>query len=536
MVVRSGFRVAVLACAVVLGCDRLKWEDERIEGNADTGALLTPSKAAEPTPEPVVAPLDTANLPPLERAKKKLPFPAKGATHLGFNLQGLEGVHALAGALEIPDWAVPGEGETRQLRDDDLGDGWSCTPEPTRPCAIGMHLASPAQLKAVRLHLLSPPAKGDARIAKVRLHTDAGSADAELPDEPGFGYIVLGKPAETRTLIVEVLETRGRDKAPLRIADFEVYGIGGSARDPIELDPEKTIVRTDGAAWSKIHDGWAHGTAYLETLADDGTTRRVMPGTAIYGRASDRIQLVEVLDSTDCRTHRGTYYMLDRVSRVLAPVGDLGGLGGQVFRTRAGLGFASGYVDEVEARLSGVVLDGESYKHRRAQRVSDLEGPQQLVAWDMETEPSPHGGAAINQPLPSCVLGSDDSVAALAKTGASKATTKPGEWMICELGNGTRAYLTDHGPCGKSWEIVVLGGKSEVVAKSGAKRKGARLRLRRWADDALLVEVAGDDDAQQLLRVDARAITTVGAATLAVDPPPACRTRCDDALRNPAKP
>lgn len=532
--------LAVLVGTLAIGCDRLKWEDERLEREADTESLL-PSmdkKPEPPPPPPDVRPLDPANLPPLERAKKKLVFPVKGATHLGFNLQALEGVHALAGALEIPDWAVPGDGETRAMRDDDLGDGWQCVPALDRPCAIGMHLATPAQLRAVRIFASAPgKARNEhPRIAKVRLHTDAGWADAELPDDSGHAYVVLGKPVETRTLILEVMSTRGRDKGSIHVADFEVYGTGGIAREPIELDPAKMIVRTDGDDWSKIHDGWAHGDAFLEVLGDDGKTRRVLPGTAIYGHASDRVQLVERLDSTDCRTHRGSYYMLDRITRVLAPVGDLGGLGGQVFRARSGMGFASGYVDEGIARLSGVVLDGEAYKHRRTQRVSDVEGPAVLVSWEMESEQTQRGGAAINQPLPDCALASDDTIAVLAKTGASKAIDKPGEWMICALGGGVRAYLTDHGPCGKSWEIVVLDAKNAVVASKSAKRKGARLRTRRWSGDSLLVEIAGDDDQRELMRVGAKAIASLGKLALAVDPPPACRSRCDDVLRNPTKP
>lgn len=521
-------------------CDRLGLGDPPIEGSADT-EQLEDAPPREPVSKPVPAPvgLDPGALPPLERAKKKLVFPAKGAEHLGFNLQALEGVHALAGAIEIPEWAAPGDGDTRAMRDDDFGDSWSCTPDPQRKCAVGVHLATPAQVKAVRIYGLAPGPKAlseGRRIAKVRLHTDEGWADAELPDEISFGYVLLGKPVTTRSVIVEVLETRGRDKLPIRIADLEVYGIGGTARDPIELDPARTIVRDDGPTWTKGHDGWTHGAAFLELLADDGTTRRVMPGTAIYGHAADRIQLVEMLDWTDCRTHRGTYYMLDRITRVLAPVGDLGGLGGQVYRSRNGLGFASGYVDEGFARLSGIVREGDAYKHRRTQRVSDIAGPQQLVAWEMDSEAAMHGGAAINEPLAGCALGSDDTVAALGKASGAKAIAKPGEWMVCELGGQLRAFVTDHGPCGKSWELTVLDGNDRVVSTRSGKRKGARIRLRRWSDDALLAEIGGDDDAVELVRVDAQAITPLGHVGLAALAPAACRSRCDEPLRNPAKP
>jgi hypothetical protein len=535
---RARRAAGLLACALALGCDRLKWNDEPLEGSADTEEMIP---IDEPAPEQAVPPRvqrDAGVLPPLERAKRKLVFPAKGATHLGFNLQGLQGVHALAGAVEIPEWAAPGDGDTRAMRDDDLGASWGCTPELQRPCAIGVHLATAAQVKGVRIYGLAPGAKANdqPRIAKLRLHTDDGWADAELPDEVDYAYVLLGKPVQTHALVIEVLETRGRGKGGIRIADLEVYGVGGTARDPIEIDPAKMIVRHDGATWTKDRDGSTYGHAFLETLADDGTTRRMMPGTAIYGRASDRIQLIERLDWTDCRTHRGSYYMLDRITRVQAPVGDLGGIGGQVFRSRAGNGFASGYVDEGIARLSAIVLEGDAYKHRRTQRVSDIEGPQQLIAWEMDSEPSVHGGNAINEPPPGCALGSDDTVTALGKVSGAKAIAKPGEWMVCSLGGKLRAFVTDHGPCGKAWELTVLDGDDRVVATRDGKRKGARLRLRRWSDDALLVEVSGDDDETELVRVDARAITSLGRTSFAALPPAACRARCDDPLRNPARP
>src|SRR5262249_36318786 len=156
------------------------------------------------------------------------------------------------------------------------------------------------------------------------------------------------------------------------------------------------------------------------------------------------ILLIESLEHTDCRTHVGSYVMLDRVTRVQAPVGDLGGLGGQIFRAQSGLGFAPGDVGELGARVPRVLLGGGACKHRRTQRVSDLGGPQQLAAWGMDAAPAVHGGVAINQPLDGCTLGSDDAMAVLTKAGASKNVAKPGEWMICPLGDGVRAFVTDH--------------------------------------------------------------------------------------------
>ena len=261
-----------------------------------------------------------------------------------------------------------------------------------------------------------------------------------------------------------------------------------------------------------------------------------MPGTAVFGRGEDRIVLVESLGATDCRTHRGEYYLLDRTTRVPAPVGDLGGLGGQVFRKLDGLGFVNGYVDDVTARLAGVVLEGDTLRHRRTQRLSGVEGPATLDEWAIERQATPRGGAPINRPPGGCTVGADDTMAVFARATGTKPPEKPAEWMVCDLGSGRRAFLSDHGPCGKSWEIIVLDGSDHRVLSRQAKRRGARLRVRRWSDEALFVEVGGDDDVVELLRVTATAVTQLGATEFAASPPQACRNRCDDALFNPSAP
>jgi hypothetical protein len=104
--------------------------------------------------------------------------------------------------------------------------------------------------------------------------------------------------------------------------------------------------------------------------------------------------------------------------------------------------------------------------------------------------------------------------------------------MVCDLDGGGLAYLTDHGPCGKSWEITVLDSGRKLVASKSAKRKGARLRIRRWEHAELLVEVGGIDDTVELLRVSKTGFAPLGARSFAAAPPESCRKTCDDTLIN----
>jgi hypothetical protein len=267
-------------------------------------------------------------------------------------------------------------------------------------------------------------------------------------------------------------------------------------------------------------------------MGEDGTPRRLMPGTAIYGRAEDEIVLVEALASTDCKTHTGMFYLFNKKSRVPVPIGDMGGMGGMVFRSKDGLGFVAGYVDDVEARVTGIVLEGDSYKHRRSQRLAEVEGPASLDAWKIEREPSLRGGSPLNRPVEGCTLGTDDTLTVLRNAAKGKPEAKPGEWLVCDVGAGARAFVTDHGPCGKSWEITILDASDKLVGTKSAKRAGARMRVRRSAKDQLLVEIGGDDDASEMYRVSGAGLVSMGTRAFAAAAPEACRSRCDDTLVN----
>jgi len=523
---------------LVAGCDRIEAlvaSDDGAEATNDDPPAKKPTKTdPKENVEPKAKPDKPAELKPLERAKRKLPLPARGMAHLGFNLDNIDGLQAIAGALEIPEWAVATTDDVATMRDDDLGTAWHCPLDPYKACAIGIHLTTAAKVRSIRIFGAAPGKAYDqhARPAKIRMHTENGWMEADLHDGPDYGYVVFGTTVETTTLVIEFLGTHGSKKGGLAIADVEIFGHGGTARGPIELDPSRVVTALDGKPWTKGRDGHTRGASFLEILADDGTTRRLMPGTAIYGRAEDEIVLVESLTSTDCRTHTGMFFLFNKKSRVPVPVGDLGGMGGMVFRSQDGLGFVAGYVDEVEARITGLVLEGDSYKHRRSQRLAEVEGPASLDAWKIERAPSVRGGSPLNRPVDGCTLGTDDTLTTLRNAARGKAEAKPGEWLVCDVGGGAHAFMTDHGPCGKSWEITILDAANKLVGTKTAKRSGARMRVRRWSKDQMLVEVGGEDDVVEMFRVSAAGLVSMGTRSFAATPPQACRDKCDDTLRN----
>lgn len=531
-------RVAVLGLAVLPGCDRINalLENEApAEGGAgDDGDATPPAKEAKRPPKPKVDTDAAPSIATLERSRRRADLPARGVQHLGYNLDTIDGVRAQSGAPEIPTWGVPGDGPIRTLRDDDLETGWTCPHDPYRPCAVGFHLTTRASMRAVRLYAAAPGKAYEQhrRIAEVRVHTDEGWFDAKIDDGAQYVYVVFGKPVETATVVLEVLAYHGRKTGPLFVAELEVYGRDGTPREPLAIDPERIVTEVDGKPWTKSRDGQIHGPAFLEVLQDDGSLRRLLPGTAIYGRADDEILLVESLAATDCQTHTGMFYLLNRTTRVEVPVGDLGSMGGQIFRSKDGRGFVGGFVDELDARVTGVVLEGDSYKNRRTQRLGKVTGPKFLDTWGIDRVPLPRGGAPINGAVENCKLGADDTIGALRRATGGTPEPKPGEWMVCALEGGAQAFLTDHGPCGKSWEITVLDARQKIIASKTAKRKGARLRVRRRGQTELLVELGGIDDATELVRVGKAGIVPLGPRAFAAAPPEPCRKRCDDTLVN----
>lgn len=522
-----------LATAILGGCDRTATANEAEDPTDEAPTLKrVPTKVAKAQEEAAEA---EGSLAPLARATKRMAFPARGGTNLGYNLATLEKLRALSGAVEIPEWSAPHSNNARALRDDDVATAWTCTPSPSSACAVGLHFPEPAKIRAVRFFgaaASGPGAYGDhPRVKKVRVHTDEGWAEATLPDEPTHAYVVLGKEVTSRTFVLEVLGVHGDEDedAPLHIGELEVYGSSGVAREPWDIDPARVVVRELDAPW-RVSDRRHHtGQAYLGVLDDHGEAALLMRGTALFGHAGDRLLLAEVLDDTTCEQHRGQFYLIDQHTRIIAPIGDLGGIGADAYRSLEGLGFAHGKIDDHTADLTGVLLEGTSYERRRTQRRSTATPAETLAEWKLDPTALVRGGSAINRELAGCKLGGDESIGVLTRATTREPVEKPAEWMVCELAEHVSAYITDHGPCGASWEIVVLADERRVVAQKSAKRKGARARMRRVGLDALLVEIGGGDDKTELYRIDRAGIVgPIAGTALAISPPDACRSRCDE--------
>lgn len=322
---------------------------------------------------------------PLVRAEKKLRFPGKSGEHMGFDLARLSRLRALAGAIEVPEWSQPGQGTARLVRDDDLRTAWVCTLAPEKACAIGIHFPRPAKVEAIRLFAATPSEGPHARPKRVRLHTDEGWAEAKLADEDGLWNVQLGEPVRTRNLIVELMETY--DDAPVHLAQLDVFGRDGAPRPPLSVDLSRRAVSFESSVWHSKSRTHTAGVAFVEQVDMDGRVRRLVPGTALFGRTGDRLLLVERADWSTCDDHQGTYSLLDTKTRVMAPLGDMGGFASLVFAHSEGLGFALGRIDGDDALVQGVVIDEQTYERRTTNRLERREPRELLAAWGVADQP-----------------------------------------------------------------------------------------------------------------------------------------------------
>jgi hypothetical protein len=488
-----------------------------------------PAPAPAPPSAPSEPAVDDSSAPPepLVRSDRKLRFPGMSGEHMGFDLDKLSKLYALAGAVEIPEWSSPGEGSERQVRDDDLRTAWSCRVRSEQPCAIGVHFPAPAEVEAVRIYAIPPADKtARARPRRVRLHTAQGWAEARLPDEDGPWHVLLGEPVATRNISLEVLEVYG--DGPLELAEFEVYGRSGTRRDPLTLELARTVVTFETPVWrSKLRTNTA-GPAFIETVDVDGRLQRIVPGSALVGKPGDRMMLVERAIWSTCDDHQGAYDLLDTHTRVLVPLGDMGGFPGDVFRHTGGLGFAIGRADDYEAHVQAVVLDGDAYERRTTDRLEERQPGKLLADWSIEGTPLPHDGARPLADAPSgCGLASPDALAALGTHLQKRTTVVAKQWYACDLGDDARLLLTTGGSCGRQWHMVVLDAAGALVGQRTGKEAGMHARLRRLDEGSLLVELWGSADRPRLWLAGGDALVEVGDATaLSLRPPAVCRKQC----------
>ena len=444
---------------------------------------------------------------------------------MGFDLDKLSRLRALTGAVEIPEWSSPGEGTERLVRDDDLRTAWSCRVRPEQPCAIGIHFPEPAELEAVRLYAIPRGEKGArSRLKRVRLHTTDGWAEARMADEDGAWHVLLGEPVRTRNVSIEVLETWGDE--PLELAELEVYGRSGVARDPLVVDPSRVVITFDGPVWRQKLRTSTAGASFVETVDVDGRLRRLLPGSALVGRLGDRMLLVERASWSTCDDHQGAYDLLDTQTRVVVPLGDMGGFPGNVFRHAGGLGFAIGTASGYEVHVQGVVLDESTYERRITDRLELRKPAELLSAWGMEATPLVHDDA---HPLDDPPSGCAPAKAAVLRLPDGVKVEGPHLQASRRIVT-TANILEDDFRLSLPTGTVSAEGYTGFVAKVQAVDDGTALFVRGgdytetkvFLNDAVLLNPAIDPARR------ARRIVLQGEIPSVVNPPPGCRfhTRC----------
>ncbi len=496
---------------------------------------------------------------PLVRSEKRLPLPAHGSTNMGFRVDQLAEVYALAGALEVPAWSAVSEGSPRLLRDDDLDTAWTCIPSGEERCALGMHFPAAAKIHSLRLFGAAIEFETYPRPKRVRIHTEAGFTDVLLADSNAPQFLEFVEPLVTRNVVIEILEVfPGTAKEPkIHLTDLEVFGVSGTAREPLELDPATTIAVSAGSPWQKAgRSTYNRAEMFLHSVDESGAMHRFMEGTALRGRAGDRLFLVErVSGQSDCDAPRGTFYLLDTQTRVTAPLGDLDGVGGDTFRAADGQGIVVGFKGKLDTKLNGVFAEGDKYRRRQTPFRADQRTDDYFADWKLDPEPVPRTAAPLNETIQGCTAGTEGTLAELEAAKAASAPAKkkkkgrrrkrrgeeevprPAAWQVCTLTDGARAFVTDHGPCGSSWELTVVDADGSVVATQSDSTDRAFLRVARLAGKHLLVQTGDGSNATSIWRVASDGILEVSpSASFAIQPPDICRENCLEPFPNPGAP
>ena len=550
MLARRRISASVFALACTAGCARVKEAvGDFLDDGGDTGGVIDLEGGAArediPPPAPDVGKAEpTRAFGPLQRADRQYPFPAKGGANMGFRVDTLAGHYALAGKVDVPEWSAPHEGDPELVRDDDLDTGWTCTPRDEARCALGIHFPVEVTLEAVQLFAAGPHGRYEdyARPRRILIHTAEGSVEALLPDENSHVYAVFGKDIVSEDLTIEILEVwKGRSSA-VHIAELDVFGSVGEPREPIVIDPLRTFVQVAEPPWTRGgRDTLERSTAFIHRIDDKGVPHRFIEGTALRGQAGDRLLLVERVQSvTGCETPRGTFYLLDTATRLVAPLGEFGGVGGDVFRASDGLGIAVGLTGPLRTVLDGLFAVDGVYHRKRTPLREDKRTNDFITQWGLERAPVPRGAVPLAQA--GCTVGTPELLAELDAVrptgpGNKKKPSTPGQWRVCDLDAGARAFLGDYGPCGSQWEVHVLDAKGALVDSRVQARAGSHLGLRDLGGGTWLVQVAGATDAVSLLKVASTGIETFAeSGSLALEPPDVCRIECNAGFRNPHAP
>ena len=474
-----------------------------------------PFKAApvvEPEPDVGVPEALPVEITEFEPATKKLFFPAKGGTDMGFKISGLSELYALEAALDAAPWGASSDSDPALMRDDNVATAWLCKREAQKRCAIAVHLSEDASLAAVRLY--AP------RVKRLRVHTREGFVDVELPEAQTHTYALLGQRVRTRYVGVEVLEAWGAAKKPIEVAEIEVYGDAGTARAGLDIDPARAYVVHERDPWRKRGEEYEASPAFIELVDAAGGTTRFAHGTALVGRRGDRFLLIERITAARCGSATATFFLLDTHTRMVAPLGALSGGGSSVFRHQGGTGLALGYADDRTSELSGVVLaDDATYVRKKTPARQDRRSADTFAAWGFDREPLLRGGMPV-----------EDACTPVK-------VSEPGRrvWR-CSLASKHVAQLSDDTRCGKTWNIEVVGPDGASVATASGKGRGSHLWVSKIEPGELLVEAALDGRPSQVFRLTESGIQALEGTALALRVPPPCRSSCQVRFLNPGAP
>jgi len=475
----------------------------------------------------------------IARATSAATIAGRGEKSLGFRIDKISHLFALAATAKLPDWGAPGEGEAKLARDDDLDTAWRCEFGGAKPCVLGFALPEQAKVEVLRLYAAAGPRyrdySGHPRVAKVRVHSEAGYVDASVADGANHGYVRFDAPIDTQFIAVEVLEVHGgkRSDGLVHLAEVEIFGTDGIPRQPIELDPSLAWASWETTSWSGAGDHTIRHV-FINFASAGLIERRLLRATAVFGQAGDDYLLFERLHGTDCVEHRGSYLLYDKRNRMIYPLGDLGGAGANVYRHTNGRGFAVGWIGDGQFTVKGMVEEGGELKWKRPPKQAPADGEALLREWGFETKAQPRG-VALEGAVPGCHRAALGELEPLVSAANLKDAAKqdPAAWIVCSVGANT-LYAT--ASCGAAAQAYQLSG-DKLVGKHVGKHDDARgLRLRRVGDRLLVELSATGGDTSTLLWAEPDSLRELASnGGLFVRPPAAC-SACGDEWVNPAGP
>jgi hypothetical protein len=527
--------------------------------SVDAGAEKSPADGGKSGDEP--APTSDSATPPqgdegddpraaalaITKATAASTVPAKGLKNLGFSLEKIIHLFALKTVPKIPDWGAPGEGEAKLAQDDNLDSAWRCEFSSrlgdqaegggAQPCVLGLALPEAAKVEVLRIYVAAGPKyrdhKGHPRVAKVRVHTDAGYVDAAVDDGANHAYVKFDAPIQTQSLALEVLSVHDGDKdKQVHIAEVEVYGTEGVPRPPMTLDPQRAWVSWETTMWT---DDAEPKIRQLFIYTGDGTNRqRLARATAVFGEAGDDYALFERLSSTNCGLTVGSYVLFDKRNRMYYPLNDLGGAASMVFRHNNGRGFAVGWMNDAgQFTIKGIVDEGGKLTWKRPPKEGTEDGKALLSSWGFDPTPIQRGvvqGGAVAG-CHQAGTGELDKLVAAAKLDAGQDVS---QWMICSVGGDT-LYAT--APCEGKARVYQLDAGGKIVGKHENKKDDARgFRLRRNGDQLFVELSAEQGNTASLWLASAGSLVELERhGGLSVRPPAQCG-QCEDEWQNPEVP